>query len=114
VDLGINVYDWAAVVVPPIVALATLSARRRAVVAFIVVAVAAYCWGLLLLSSAHADAQAAVAFNVIRNPSAAQIRAFSADGASKSMLYLFGLPFSLCYAAGCFLIIRIARRWFHA
>src|SRR2546423_897903 len=77
----------------------------------VVVVVGCVIWGLLLASSAWVDAQVAAAFDAIPNPSPEQIREFSADGATKSMLFLFGLPFSLCYTVAWFVIVRVGRRF---
>jgi hypothetical protein len=116
-DLG-AAYDWIAVALAPVVALATLRSSRPALIVPMVIGVGCAMWALLLLSSAWFDAQAVAAFNEIPNPSPQQIRDFSADGATKTMLFVFGLPFSLCYTGIWFVFARLARRlkqrMFHA
>ena len=116
-DLG-AAYNWTALALAPVVAFATLRLSRRVLAVAMAVGVGCATWGLLLLSSAWFDAQAVAAFNAIANPSPEQIRNFSADGATKTMLVVFGLPFSLCYTAIWFVVARLGRRFgrrlFHA
>jgi hypothetical protein len=52
----------------------------------------------------------AATFDAIPNPSPEQMREFSADGASKATLLIFGLPLSLLYALAWFTVVRIGRR----
>ena len=109
-ELGLNPWDAAWVVLGPLGALASLGVKRRWVIVPVIIGLGAIGFALGLAALAWDDARIVAAFDAIRNPTDAQMREFNADGATKAVVFLFGFPFSVVYACVCVLIVRIARR----
>ena len=109
-ELGANPYDVAAIALAPVAAFISLGLRRPWHLALTLLAVGVAGYALMLASTAWADAQLVAMFNAQSNHSQEQIQRFSADGATKSVLFLFGLPLSLLYASRWFALARLVRR----
>jgi hypothetical protein len=64
-------------------------------------------WLVLFSASWYADRMMASWFERLATPTTEQVDLFNRDGASKSVLLLFGLPISFVYVCGVWLLCRI-------
>jgi hypothetical protein len=109
-DAAITVCDVAVALMAPAAAIGSLWLRRKWRVALLICGTALLSWGILLFAESLADAAALAEFNRIPNPTDAQIRDFTADGATKGVLFVLGFPFFLVYGLVWLGLVR-AGRW---
>jgi len=111
IDFGTNSWDLAALLVPPLAALASLPIRRRSALIGVAVLVAVVTWVFEWQAEMWLDARWIELMDRTRDPSPELLRAFSADGASKSAIALFGLPVAAIHTSICFVLVRLAFRF---
>jgi hypothetical protein len=109
-DVALILCDAAMVLLAPAAGIGALWLKRRWHIALLICAAALLSWGILLFSESLVDAAAVAAFNRIPNPTDAQIRDFTADGATKGFFFVLGLPFFLLYGLVWFALVRVGRR----
>jgi hypothetical protein len=109
-DFGTNPYDVAFLGLAPALALASLPLKRRPVVFAVMTITALVGWGLAFASAAWVDRQWIALLERTPDPSLELVEQFNADGASKSALVLFGLPYSFAYSAAWLGLVRGAQR----
>jgi hypothetical protein len=112
-DFGTNPYDVAFLGLAPVLALASLPLKRRPAIFAVLTITALVGWGLAFASEAWVNRQWMALLERTPDPSLELIQQFDADGASKSGLVLFGLPYSFAYSAAWLGLVRGSRRLLH-
>jgi hypothetical protein len=109
-DFGTNPYDVAFLGLAPAFALASLRIKRLQVVFAVMTITALVGWGLAFASAAWVDRHWLTLLERTPDLSPELVEQYNADGASKSALELFGLPYSFAYSAAWLGLVRGARR----
>ena len=102
----INPFECAFLVLPFIAAFAYRHSKSIQSQAITICSYAFVGWLIFFAASWHTDTQLGSWFESLSAPTPAQIDLFNRDGASKGVLFLFGLPISFCYVAVIWLLTR--------
>ena len=104
------VLDAAMVLFAPLAGIGALWLKRGWHITLLICGAAILAWGSLLVSDNLATAAAISEFNRLPNPTDAEMRDLTADGAWKGFIFVFGLPFFLLYGLIWFTLARLGRR----